>query len=98
MQESLVSVALDICGRPHLVCNVQYPTEKVGEFDTGLVEEFLHAFVTHAGITLHVEAVRGTNSHHIAEAVFKALARALRNASARNRLADGQIPSTKGTL
>ncbi len=98
MQDSLVSVALDICGRPHLVYDVPFPTEKIGAFDTNLVEEFLHAFVTHAGITLHVQGARGTNSHHIAEAVFKALARALRSAAAIDPRSGGEIPSTKGTL
>ncbi len=98
MQESLVSVALDICGRPHLVYDVEYPTEKIGGFDTNLVEEFLHAFVTHAGITMHVQRVRGTNSHHIAEAVFKAMARALRTAVAIDPQSADTIPSTKGVL
>ncbi len=98
MQESLVSVALDICGRPYLAFEVEYPTEKIGDFDTGLIEEFLHAFVTHCGITLHVQSVRGANSHHIAEAVFKALARALRRAAAIDPESAGGVPSTKGTL
>ncbi len=98
MQDSLVSVALDICGRPHLVCEVVYPTEKIGEFDTNLVEEFLHAFTAHAGITMHVQCIRGSNSHHIAEAVFKALARCLRIGTAVDSRNPGAIPSTKGAL
>jgi len=98
MQESLAAVAVDISGRPILSFNVEFPTPKVGEFDVELVGEFLQAFVTNARITLHVDVVRGENSHHIAEAVFKATARALRAAVAVDPAAGGEVPSTKGTL
>ncbi len=98
MQDSLVKISLDICGRPHLEYVVHYPTEKIGDFDTNLVEEFLHAFVTHAGITMHIEGVRGSNSHHIAEAEFKALARVLKKGCEINPNAQNDIPSTKGSL
>ena len=98
MQESLASVALDVSGRPYLSYNVGFPTQKVGEFDVELVAEFLHAFCTHGGLNMHVDVIRGENSHHIAEAIFKALARALRQAVRIDSRAAGQIPSTKGTL
>jgi len=98
MQDSLAIASVDICGRAFLSYNVQFPSSKVGEFDVELVGEFLQAFVNNAGITLHVDLVRGTNTHHIAEAVFKALARALRTAAAIDPAAAGEVPSTKGTL
>ena len=98
MQDSLAVVAVDISGRPLLNFNAQFPTDKVGEFDVELVPEFLQAFTNNAGITLHVDMVRGSNSHHIAEAVFKATARALRAAVAIDPEAAGEVPSTKGTL
>ncbi len=98
MDDSLVRAALDLSGRPFLVWNVDFPTQKIGTFDTELVREFFQAFSTHGGITLHVDALHGFNSHHIAEAAFKAVARALRDAlEADPRKADA-IPSTKGTL
>lgn len=98
MDDSLVRAALDLSGRPYLVWNVPMPTAKIGTFDTELVREFFQAFSTHAGITLHVEALAGINSHHIAEATFKAVARALRDALEPDpRLADA-VPSTKGSL
>jgi imidazoleglycerol-phosphate dehydratase len=74
------------------------PTAKIGTFDTELVREFFQAFSTHAGLTLHVDALHGFNSHHIAEAAFKAVARALRVALEADLRAAGSIPSTKGTL
>jgi imidazoleglycerol-phosphate dehydratase len=98
MQDSLAMVAVDLSGRPLLSFNAQFPTDKVGEFDVELVPEFLQAFVNNAGITLHVDLVRGSNSHHIAEAIFKATARALRAAVAIDPSAAGEVPSTKGTL
>lgn len=98
MQESLVSVSVDICGRPYLCYEVEYPTEKVGDFDTDLVEEFFQAFITHSGVTMHIKRVRGINSHHIAESVFKAVARALRSAVALDPGMSDDIPSTKGVL
>ncbi|QDC10354.1 imidazoleglycerol-phosphate dehydratase HisB [Oceanicola sp. D3] len=98
MDDALVRAALDLSGRPYLVWNVDLPTAKIGSFDSELVREFFQAFSTHGGITLHVDALHGINSHHIAEATFKAVARALRDAlEADPRKADA-IPSTKGTL
>jgi len=97
MDEALADVSLDISGRPFLVFDVSFPTEKTGEFDVQLAEEFLRAFATNAGLTLHVRVPYGRNSHHIAEAIFKALARALREAVGSDpRVRD--VPSTKGTL
>ena len=98
MDDALVRAALDISGRPFLVWNVDMPTAKIGTFDTELVREFFQAFSTHAGLTLHVDALHGFNSHHIAEAAFKAVARALRVALEADLRAAGSIPSTKGTL
>ncbi len=98
MDDALVRAALDISGRPFLVWNVELPTPKIGTFDTELVREFFQAFSTHGGLTLHVDALHGFNSHHIAEAAFKAVARALRAALEADPRAAGAIPSTKGTL
>lgn len=98
MDDSLVRAALDLSGRPFLVWNVDFPTEKIGSFDTELVREFFQAFSTHGGITLHVDRLHGLNSHHIAEAAFKAVARALRTAVESDPRKADAIPSTKGTL
>jgi len=97
MDEAVADVSLDISGRPLLVFEVTFPTEKTGEFDAQLVEEFLRAFAVNAELTLHVRVPYGRNTHHIAEAVFKALARALREAVATDPRVRG-VPSTKGTL
>ena len=98
MDDALVRAALDLSGRPFLVWNVDLPTSKIGTFDTELVREFFQALSTHGGITLHVDMLHGLNSHHIAEAAFKAVARALRIAlEVDARVADA-IPSTKGSL
>lgn len=98
MDEALVRAALDLSGRPFLVWNVDFPTEKIGTFDTQLVREFFTAFAMNGGITLNVAKLDGVNSHHIAEAAFKAVARALREAIEPDPRAGGEIPSTKGTL
>lgn len=98
MDDALVRAALDISGRPYLVWNVDLPTAKIGTFDTELVREFFQAFSTHGGLTLHVDALHGINSHHIAEAAFKSVARALRMALEFDPRANGKIPSTKGSL
>jgi imidazoleglycerol-phosphate dehydratase len=98
MDDAQVRCALDLSGRPFLVWNVPFPTPKIGTFDTELVREFFQALATHAGITLHVDLIRGINSHHIAEAVFKAVARSLRLAVEADPRMAGSIPSTKGTL
>jgi len=98
MEDSLAAIALDISGRGLLVYNVEFPTPRVGEFDVELVQEFLHAFCLNAGLTLHVDLMRGSNSHHVAEAIFKGVARALRSAVAIDPRNADQIPSTKGML
>ena len=98
MDDALVRSALDLSGRPYLVWNVDFPTQKIGAFDTELVREFFQAFSTHGGITLHVERLSGINSHHIAEAAFKSVARGLRTALETDPRMSDAIPSTKGSL
>ena len=98
MDDALVRAALDLSGRPFLVWNVDLPTPKIGTFDTELVREFFQALSTHGGITLHVDALHGFNSHHIAEAAFKAVARALRQAVETDPRKADAVPSTKGAL
>lgn len=98
MDDALVRAALDLSARPHLVWNVALPTAKIGSFDTELVREFFQAFATHGGITLHVDALHGLNSHHIAEAAFKAVARSLRDALEVDPRKADDVPSTKGVL
>lgn len=97
MDEALATVHLDISGRPHLVYRVEGLKDKVGSFDTELVQEFFQGFVNHAGVTLHINLEYGTNTHHMIEAIFKAFARALDAASLINPRVKG-IPSTKGVL
>lgn len=98
MDDAQVACALDLSGRPWLVWNVDFPTAKIGTFDTELVREFFQAFSSHGGITLHVDRIHGINSHHIAEAAFKSVARALRMAVEPDPRAAGVLPSTKGAL
>jgi imidazoleglycerol-phosphate dehydratase len=98
MDETLTRVAIDISGRPVLVFRVEFPRDKIGDFDVDLVREFFQAFATNAGVTLHVEMLYGDNSHHVAESCFKGLARALRAAVALDPAAKNEIPSTKGSL
>jgi len=98
MDDALVRAALDLSGRPYLVWNLDLPTQKIGTFDTELVREFFQALSTHGGITLHVDALSGINSHHIAEAAFKAVARALRDAFEPDPRRADAVPSTKGSL
>jgi imidazoleglycerol-phosphate dehydratase len=98
MDEALTRVALDISGRPFLVFKVAFGRDKVGAFDTELVQEWFQAFAMNAGVTLHVETLYGTNDHHIAESCFKGLARALRAAVAIDARAANEVPSTKGML
>jgi imidazoleglycerol-phosphate dehydratase len=98
MDDALVRVALDLSGRPYLVWNVAMPAPKIGTFDTELVREFFQGFSTHGGITLHVDLIHGTNSHHVAEAAFKAVARSLRDALEVDPRKADAVPSTKGTL
>lgn len=98
MDDALVRAALDLSGRPYLVWNLVMPTAKIGTFDSELVREFFQALCTHGGITLHVDALHGINSHHIAEAAFKAVARALRAAVETDPRKADAVPSTKGSL
>jgi len=97
MDEALAQITLDISGRPHLTCNIPQIEDKVGQFDTELVEEFFQAFVNNSGITLHINLISGKNSHHIIEAVFKAFGRALDAATLLDPRVSG-VPSTKGAL
>ena len=97
MYEALAQVGLDLCGRPYLLYRTPLRRGKVGSFDVELAEEFFHGFVNHSGTTLHVNVSHGTNRHHIIEAIFKAVARALDIATSfDDRISD--IPSTKGML
>ena len=98
MDEALTRVAIDISGRPFLVFKAEFARDKVGQFDTELVQEWFQAFAMNAGITLHAECLYGSNDHHIAESCFKGLARALRAAIAIDPRAKDEVPSTKGTL
>jgi imidazoleglycerol-phosphate dehydratase len=98
MDEALTRVAVDISGRPFLVFDAQFSRDKIGEFDTELVEEWFRAFAFNAGITLHVTCLYGTNNHHIAESAFKGLARALGAAVAIDPRRADAVPSTKGSL
>jgi imidazoleglycerol-phosphate dehydratase len=98
MDEALTRVAIDISGRPFLVFKAQFTRDKIGTFDTELVNEWFQAFAMNSGITLHVETLYGSNDHHISESCFKALARALRAAMAIDPRAANEIPSTKGSL
>ncbi|MAZ17554.1 MAG: imidazoleglycerol-phosphate dehydratase [Ahrensia sp.] len=98
MDEALTRAAIDVSGRPFLIFKVDFPTQKIGTFDTELVREFFQAFAQNAGITLHVENLYGANSHHIAETCFKAVARVLRTAVEIDPRQADAIPSTKGTL
>jgi len=97
MDESLCRVDIDVSGRPYLIYNVRYERRKIGGFDPSLVKEFFKAFTDHSGITLHITLEYGSNSHHIIESVFKAFARALRQAVTINPEISGVL-STKGTL
>ena len=98
MDEALTRVAIDVSGRPVLVFQVEFGRDKVGPFDTELVQEWFQAFAMNAAVTLHVATLYGGNDHHIAESCFKGLARALRLAVAIDQRAANEIPSTKGLL
>ncbi|QHS24086.1 imidazoleglycerol-phosphate dehydratase HisB [Virgibacillus sp. MSP4-1] len=97
MDEALSMLSLDISGRPYLHFNADMPTEKVGQFDTELVEEFFRAFVNHAGVTLHINLLYGKNAHHIIESIFKGFGRVLDQATAVQDRIQG-VRSTKGML
>lgn len=98
MDDTQVACALDLSARPYLVWNLGFTAAKIGSFDTELVREFFQAFSTHGGITLHVDLIHGLNSHHIAEATFKSVARALREAVEQDPRLGDALPSTKGAL
>ena len=98
MDEALILSAVDISGRGGCYCELSIPTEKVGDFDTQLAQEFFEAFAYNSGVTLHLRQLAGRNSHHILEGCFKALARALREAVSLDPACAGEIPSTKGVL
>jgi imidazoleglycerol-phosphate dehydratase len=98
MDEALTRVALDISGRPHLSWTVSIPQQRLGEMDSELFVHWFHSFAGSAGITLHVDNLKGENSHHIIESCFKGLARALRTATEIDPRKAGSVPSTKGTL
>ncbi len=98
LDEALSRVVLDCSGRPGLEWHVAFPRARVGDFDVDLFHEFFQGFVNHAGVTLHVDALRGQNAHHIIETVFKAFGRALRMAVTADPRMGGVVPSTKGVL
>ena len=98
MDEALTRVSIDISGRPFLVFEAEFVRDKVGTFDTELVQEWFQAFAMNSGVTLHVATLYGSNDHHIAESCFKGLARALRAAVAVDPRAADEVPSTKGSL
>ena len=98
MDEALVLCAVDLSGRSCLRLTADIPSQKIGTFDTELVEEFFLAVTRSAGMTLHIRQIDGTNSHHIVEAMFKAFGRALREAVSIDESLGGEIPSTKGVL
>jgi len=97
MAESKVEVSVDVSNRPYLVYRIDLPNDRIGSFDVSLVEDFLYAFSQHAGIDLHVEQRYGKSPHHVVEAVFKGMARALREAVERDPRVQG-VPSVKGRL
>ena len=97
MDDALIRVALDFSGRSFLSWKVNFPTNRVGDFDLELVREFFNAFSTNSGATLHVEMLDGFNSHHISEAIFKAMGKSIKMAVAKNKDVE-IIPSTKGSL
>ncbi len=98
MDETLIMCAVDISGRACLCFDVNFPTDKIGTFDTELVEEFFAAFVRSSRVTLHIKKLSGKNSHHIAEGIFKAFARTMKTAVAIDEELGDEIPSTKGVL
>ncbi|KAL4437108.1 hypothetical protein ABPG75_004247 [Micractinium tetrahymenae] len=98
LDEALVHVVLDLSGRPHLSCNLEIPTERIGSYETQLVEHFFQSLVNTSGMTLHIRQLAGKNSHHIVEATFKAFARALRHACETDPRRAGTIASSKGVL
>ena len=98
LDEALIQVVLDCSGRPHLSYNLQLQSSRIGTYDTELVREFFIAFVNNSGITLHINQIQGSNSHHIVEACFKAFSRAMRMATEIDMRRSDSIPSSKGML
>jgi len=98
LDEALSRVVIDFSGRPGLVYLADYPRAMIGEFDVDLLHEFFQGFVNHAGVTLHIDNIRGDNAHHIAETIFKAFGRAVRMALSFDERMEGVMPSTKGAL
>lgn len=98
LDEALTRVVIDLSGRPGLVFNADFTRERIGNFETELVFEFFQGFVNHANATLHIDCLRGHNSHHQAETIFKAFGRALRMALTADERMAGKMPSTKGVL
>jgi imidazoleglycerol-phosphate dehydratase len=98
LDESLSRVVIDFSGRPGLFYQVVYPRGMIGGFDVDLFKEFFQGFVNHAGVTLHIDSLKGSNAHHIAETIFKAFGRALRMAIQMDPRMQGMMPSTKGSL
>jgi len=98
LDEALSRVVVDFSGRPTLMHSVDYKRARIGGFDVDLFDEFFHGFVNHAGMTIHIDNIRGKNAHHIAETIFKAFGRALRMALEYDQRSVGVIPSTKGSL
>ena len=98
LDEALSRVVIDFSGRPGLEYGVTYPRARIGEFDVDLFHEFFQGFVNHAKVTMHIDSIRGSNAHHIAETVFKAFGRAMRMALEADPRLPGVIPSTKGSL
>lgn len=98
LDEALSRVVIDLSGRPGLEFEVEFPRARIGEFEVDLLREFFQGFINHAGVTLHIDSLRGSNAHHVAETIFKAFGRALRMALEVDLRMQGQLPSTKGTL
>ena len=98
LDESLSRVVIDFSGRPGLFYDVKYPKAMIGRFDVDLFREFFQGFVNHAGVTLHIDNLKGANAHHVAETIFKAFGRAIRMAITADERMAGIMPSTKGSL
>jgi len=98
LDESLSRVVIDFSGRPGLEYHVDYPRARIGDFDVDLFQEFFQGFVNHAKATVHIDNLRGTNAHHVAETIFKAFGRAIRMAAEADSRMQGILPSTKGSL
>jgi len=98
LDEALSRVVVDFSGRPGLAYGVDFPRDRIGDFDVDLFSEFFRGFVNHAKVTLHIDSLKGVNAHHVAETIFKAFGRALRMALERDERMQGILPSTKGTL